>query len=127
MTSLRNLVLSGSSGLPEGPYLSRLQRLSLLDFEYKAGIPPALQSAAQLQTLEITPPIEFSNDDDDDDDNVALVMNLPAALKSLTLVYANIIHGTADEWNRRVADLRAVFIAEGRVPPVIKSNLIIVK
>ena len=135
MTSLRNLVLIGSSGLPEGPYLSRLQRLSLLDCDYKEGIPPALQDAAQLQTQEITPHFfgidddDDDNDDDDDDDAAAaaFVMKLPAALKTLTLVYADIPRVTAAEaWNWRVSHMRAAFIADGRVPPVIKSNLIIV-
>ena len=54
-------------------------------------------------------------------------MKLPAALKTLTLVYADIPRVTAAEaWNWRVSHMRAAFIADGRVPPVIKSNLIIV-
>ena len=128
MTSLRNLVFSGCGTFPEGPYLSRLQRLSLLDWEYEEGIPPALQGAAQLQTLDDTPPTGFSSDDDDyvddDDADAAVVMMLPAALKTFTLVYA--CAPGPDEWNRKVAHFRAASIAKGRVPPVIKGYHIIV-
>ena len=123
MRSLRNLVLRRSGWFPKGPYLTRLERLSLRDYcDYDESIPSALQGADELQNLEVTQPTGFSNDDND----AALVTILPAALKTLTLVYANIRQVTAEQWNHQVSHMRAVFVAKGRVPPDFKCNLIIV-
>ena len=116
MTSLRKLSIYGSRELPEGPYLGHLQKLCLYYRGYNACIPPALQGAARLQELCVLLPNNLNYND-----VAALVSSLPAALKQLTITHdANRV--TAGEWILRVSHLRAALIAEGRTPPVIKSN-----
>lgn len=109
-------MLCEGEGLPQGSYLSHLQRLSLVNWNYEAGIPPALRGAARLTYLNLTPPNDLN-----DDVVAALVTSLPAALKELIINYDDSIV-PAEKWNQRISHLRASLIAEGRSTPVLERN-----
>ena len=112
--------------LPAGLYLSRLESLVMEDCSFPTGMPLALAAATQLQHIGIC------GDEDDGDGawldgttyvpidldahDIALISSLPA-LTTLSLKQPDSIDDC--EWGARLAQLRAAFSAQGRVPPAV--------
>ena len=116
MAGLRRLGIVGAAidDLPAGPLLSRLEELRLRDCDFPSGVPAALASATRLHTLEVAPckGIELIAGD------IAVLISMPA-LKNLELVPTRKKRGV---WKGRVAQLRALWHAQGVAPPAIRTR-----
>ena len=117
MTLLQDLEIVGGSGLPEGPYLSRLQKLRLVDWNAESNTPAALRSASCLKHLELTPPLGLRASD------IAMLVSLPANLETLSFSY--VPYGfPLEDWNQWLSKLQDAYIAQDRAPPAIESHSI---
>lgn len=110
MTSLRKLTLKGChDSLPGGLYLSSLESLHM---NWCEAVPANLVAATQLRDLDLCMLSYISSAD------VAVLSSLPALS---TLALTKQIPKMLDPhvWDEGLAQLRAIFLVQGRAPPVI--------
>ena len=107
-----NIFKAEMADLPAGPYLRRLEGLSMMNCAFEAGVPASLAAATQLRKLEFDESnggIELAPAD------VAVLSSLPA-LKALRLAKPEAVDGHV--WGERLAQLRAACAAQGREAPL---------
>ena len=110
MTGLRKLSIQGKNAadLPAGPYLSRLESLVMEDCYLQGRVPASLAAATQLRHLDFGEQQLSAAD-------VAVLSALPL-LATLRLKRPTDVD--EDQWDERLAQLRAACVAQGRAPPV---------
>jgi hypothetical protein len=102
--------------LPGGPYLSRLESLTMSNCVFLAGVPASLAAATQLRCLSLG---ALHGGIDLTDADVAVLSSVPA-LKTLSLKRRHFM--SQDLWDARVTQLKAACIGQGRAPPAVATS-----